>query len=587
MIGTVRIGRIACVLLMLLGLGACGGGGGGSSDSALYPEFSEDVLPSGARVDVSGQNLFALAAGDQWQYERQVNGVASGTVSRTVSASSAGRVLVAESNSATGENTSGLYEIAADGLHALDPMEAAAGAPGLYAALPQVLEYATPLYAQGAERRVVRQGNLKADIDGDGKDDYYRVEFRQVFRGFETLTVLGRSVQVAHFSNTLAMTLRLTRAPTAAQTVTGTEEAFFAPGMGLVLADRRVDSSVPAASVAPYRLVLSSALVGGVSYSSASTVTPPATDGQGNGAVTLTHADLVYDPLRGRYYASVPSSVVGEANRIASIDAGSGAVSLSASAVGSNPGPMAISADGSTLYVGLTGSGELLRLSLPGMVETGRVALPRDSFFGQYTAEQISVSPLDARVVAVSLARSSVSPRHGGVALVRDMVLQPQRTQEHTGSNRIGFDASGAWVIGYNNETSEFGLRRLEVLADGLIERQVVATAGAYSIDIDVSSGLAMVGGQAYQPDTLALRGTVASSLNKCVLLRGTAKVACVGWLDSTLRVADTSTFSLLAQPAYPALTSGVTPRLVAGPAGQVAIFDGSVIRRVSLPVLQ
>lgn len=588
MVSTTRIWRAVCAALLLLGLAACGGGGGGSDgDGALYAELSQDVLPTGARVDVSGQNLFALAAGDQWQYERQVGGVASGTYTRMASTASAGRVLVSEYNSATGETNNGVYMVAGDGVHAIDPMGAESTAPGLFAALPDLVEYPTPLYAQGGERRVVRQGSLRIDLDGDGKNDYYRAVFTQVFRGFETLTVLGRSVQVAHFSNGLAMTVRLTRPGVGEQTVSGTEETYFAPGMGLVMADRRIDSSVPGASVAPYRIVLSSATVGGVSYTSGSVVAPAVTDGPGNGGVTLTHTDLVYDPLRARYYASIPSSVVGEANRIATIDAATGAVSLSAAAVGSDPGPMALSADGSTLYVGLTGSGELLRLSLPDLRETGRVALLRDSFYGQYTAEQISVSPVNGNVVAVSLARPGVSPRHGGVVLVRDMVVQPQRTQEHTGSNRIGFDASGAWVIGYNNETSEFGLRRLEVLADGLAERQVIATNGAYSVDIDVSDGLVMVGGQAYLPDALTLRGTVAGGQFKCVRLRGAAKVACTGWLDNTLRVADTSTFSLLAQPSYPAMSGVSTPRLVAGPAGQVALFDGSVIRRISLPALQ
>ena len=69
----------------------------------------------------------------------------------------------------------------------------------------------------------------------------------------------------------------------------------------------------------------------------------------------ITNRDLLYDAARARYYASVPGSVLAQGNRIAVIDAASGAVNYSA-VVGSEPGAMTLAADGASLYVALDGS---------------------------------------------------------------------------------------------------------------------------------------------------------------------------------------------------------------------------------------
>jgi len=48
----------------------------------------------------------------------------------------------------------------------------------------------------------------------------------------------------------------------------------------------------------------------------------------------------------------------------------------------------------------------------------------------------------DANVVAVSMAWSGSSPGHAGVGLLRNMVMQPKRTQRQAVSNLIAFDAT-------------------------------------------------------------------------------------------------------------------------------------------------
>ena len=559
-----------CALL----LSACGGGGG---DTPLLPTLSSDTLPSGDRIDVGARNLLPFHAGDTWIYDsRSASGavLTDTTVSVVGSLDASGRfTLRTVDPSGSGDNA---YRLGSDGLIAIDPLDAGTAMPGLLAALPSLLEYPLPFYAVGSTRSTVRQGNIGADLDGDGKNDYFRVEYTQLFHGFKTVAVLGKPTEVAWFTNTLVLTAVATRTGRSA-VATAVEEAWLAPNLGLVHAERSSSASDGSVPVAAYTIDLRSANIAGVAYPNDGTALP----------VSLTHSALVFDATRGVYYASVPGSVVGQGNRIATIDATSGSIGYSA-VVGSEPGPLALSADGSTLYVGLRGSGELLRLAPPAMTEVGRVTLPSEPFFGQRYAEDIAISPASNGVVAVSLVRPGVSPRHGGVVLVRDGVLQPTLTQAHTGSNRIGFDATGAWLYGYNNETTEFGLRRIEVLADGLVERLVVPTGGGFGSSFEVRDGLAVVGAAVYSADaTLAARGIVATA-SGCRKLPGQNLLVCLDANDSQrLRIAESIGFSTLATPRYTSSGSySGGSHLTPGPAGQVAIDSADTVTLFTTPGL-
>lgn len=106
---------------------------------------------------------------------------------------------------------------------------------------------------------------------------------------------------------------------------------------------------------------------------------------------------------------------MGNGNRIAIIDAATGTLSYSGATVGSEPGALALSSNDDVLYVGLNGTGDVVKLRLPDMAELWRARLPASSFFGQLFAERIAVSPLDADVVAVSMYRATASPRRATV----------------------------------------------------------------------------------------------------------------------------------------------------------------------------
>ena len=234
-------------------LAGCGGGGG--SGYLPLPERAEDTLPEGARIDVSALDLYPLDAGDRWLYDRHESGAADALVAREVIAGpdAQGYLTLRESDAARATDI--LTRAGPDGIEQADPLGTRSTMPGVAAALPVLLQYPMPFYAPGGVRRVLRQGEVLADLDGDGIGDSYQLEITQVFRGFETQTVLGQATDVAHFSNGLAFTLVYSTS-NGAYTTTTREEAYLAPGLGLVRADRDASGSDGAVIVAPYTMLL-------------------------------------------------------------------------------------------------------------------------------------------------------------------------------------------------------------------------------------------------------------------------------------------------------------------------------------------
>src|SRR5258708_12495601 len=103
--------------------------------------------------------------------------------------------------------------------------------------------------------------------------------------------------------------------------------------------------------------------------------------------------------------------------------------------MGAEPDAVALSADGSALYVGLDGTSELAKLALPAMTDVGRAGIGAGLI-----AATIAVSPADPDVVAVSRADRNVLPSQPGPVLFRGLVAQPKTLNE--GGNLLVFDAA-------------------------------------------------------------------------------------------------------------------------------------------------
>lgn len=561
----------------LVGLvAACGGGGGdeGSSSGTRtpLPVLSEDTNPTGPRVDYRARNYFPMTAGDSWNYQRVSQGVESAQAhTRTAQAGIGGDMWVIETFS--GSSAGMTYRRGSEGLILVQPL-----GQDVPAAVSQrvgdLLEYPEPFYPAGAVRRVVRQGSYGVDADSDGILESFRFEFEQVFVGLETLPVAGQPVaDVARFRNTVRFTVQPSSRQVAVVTVTGLEETWWAPGLGLVRAERRIVDGSGANLEPPYTLNLTASVVGGA----------PMFGAAGDGTtvkIALPHKALVHDRGRNVYWASVPGSALVNGNRIASISA-AGAVSYSAP-VGPEPSALALSADGSALFVGLNGSGEILKLRLPDLTEQWRARLPTAPNFGQLLPEDITVSPVDADVVAVSTIRPGVSPRHGGVVLIRGGAVQPVMTQDHTGSNLITFDANGQYVYGFNNETTEFGLRRLAVLPNGLAQELVVPALGNFGTrTLDWHDGRLVLDRWVYSAPALAQLGSVGVTGGGCRPHSVPNRLLCnpmapYSTSNGQVAVVDSASFAVLSLPFFQRGPLGADLReIVPGASGQAALRMG------------
>jgi hypothetical protein len=289
--------------------------------------------------------------------------------------------------------------------------------------------------------------------------------------------------------------------------------------------------------------------------------------------VILRTNSVVADIARSVFYASVPGSVVGQGNRIATINATSGQVQYSAP-VGSEPNVMALAADGGSLYVALDGSGEVARLALPGLEKLGTVRLP-SGLYGQTTAESLAASPTEAGTFAVSLLHPGLSSGHAGVLLVRDMVARPQRTPDSPGANLITFAPNGQLLYGLNIEDTEFGLRRIAVQLDGLkVETVVGAGTNFGTRSIDAAGSMVSAGATLWSAPALMSTGRVSQS-NDCRFRKATLLLCVIdsyGYEPRGLLLVDPTTATItsaLAMPAPQSILDNGT--VVPGPGATVA----------------
>lgn len=259
--------RCWLALMATATLVACGGGGssddGNPSQRTPLPALSQDILPTGIRIDRREDNFFPLATGNQWTFSYQPDSGADGTATLAITAGSGGDLVATEA--VNGESSSTLYRLTADGVLQPSPLDGVAPAAA-QAQVGSYLEYVQPFYALGAERAIIRQGNWGEDLDGDGTSESFRLEVRQVLVGFENRTLADGSIsETAHFTNTLKLTLQPSDVRASIAVVTATENIWWAPNIGPVRVERSAVDGNGATAVAPYTLVLTGGIVGGQS----------------------------------------------------------------------------------------------------------------------------------------------------------------------------------------------------------------------------------------------------------------------------------------------------------------------------------
>src|SRR5262249_16059158 len=136
--------------------------------------------------------------------------------------------------------------------------------------------------------------------------------------------------------------------------------------------------------------------------------------------------------------------------------------------------------------------------------------LGSDTFFGPFYAEDITVQPGNPQVALISLMNLGISPRHAGTAVCDNGVARTQRTPRHAGSDRVEFSANPSRAYGYNNETTEFGFRRLAVDTNGVHELDVSQSLiSGFGVDIQFDHGRVYASnGQVVDPEARTILGT-------------------------------------------------------------------------------
>lgn len=134
--------------------------------------------------------------------------------------------------------------------------------------------------------------------------------------------------------------------------------------------------------------------------------------------------------------------------------------------VGSQPGLVDISSDGSTVWVALTGSASMAEVDRATMTLTRTVGLTADASPRPRFPTDIAPIPGDADAVAVVLDYEGTSAR-AGIVLVRDGSVESTQISHDDGGQSIAAVSSDR-VVGFTNTSSGWGFWQLDVVVDGI-----------------------------------------------------------------------------------------------------------------------
>jgi hypothetical protein len=283
-------------------------------------------------------------------------------------------------------------------------------------------------------------------------------------------------------------------------------------------------------------------------------------------------SDIAFDAVSGRLYAAVPSTAPAHANMVLAINPQTGAV-VDSVLVGGNPGTLAISDDGSALWVALDATGQVRRLNLPSLT------LGTGFSLGTERVQNMRVMPGRPGTVAISRRNTCCSPSHEGVAIYDNGVKRPQETSDHTGADLIVFGESASVMYG---QGAYGGFYTLRVTDDGvaIVGNGALNRAG-YQIEYAngrVYTGAGGIVDAGRKEEVGALAGGGSFVLPDPVL----GRIFLAQEYTGDLRVFDMNTFQLLGE-ADVGLT--YTSRMVRWGTDGLALVDGTGIRIYRTPI--
>ena len=294
--------------------------------------------------------------------------------------------------------------------------------------------------------------------------------------------------------------------------------------------------------------------------------------------IPLQVKDLIFDATRNKLIASVPASNATIGNSVVSIDPVTGEVGP-ATFVGSDPNKLALSDDGSTLYVGLDGAGAVAQVDWAARTVTRTIYLAPYSGY-RTQASDIEVAPGQPGRVVVSPVAPGLSPGFAGLVVFENGVALPKVTGGHTGSAAIEF-GTGTRLYGYNYFSTGFQFYRNTVDGTGVIQNDALqGLVSGFSTDIEYAGGrIYTTTGTIVDPEAGRVVGSLGIGSPALTVNPGLNRVymPVTDNLGTRLGVFDTTTFRAVAY--YDASQLSSTRRLVVvGPNRLAGISNAGVV---------
>lgn len=227
-------------------------------------------------------------------------------------------------------------------------------------------------------------------------------------------------------------------------------------------------------------------------------------------SLELTTADLIWNPVRGIIYASVPSTASGPlSGHVVEIDPVTLEIGRSVFTI-QNPGQLALTSGGEYLYVAQNGNGRIVKIDPATMSVVSSFAVGQDSTSGGtlYPSDICTVAG-QPELLLISQKRASGSPSHRGVAVFDNGVPRAVQTQEHTDPVRIepSADPTKFWCYTGN------GVRRLTLDGSGISVAATSNNLGGGLYEIRAIGDLMFVSsGDVLNGANLLKLGTIPSS---------------------------------------------------------------------------
>ena len=207
---------------------------------------------------------------------------------------------------------------------------------------------------------------------------------------------------------------------------------------------------------------------------------------------SLPATDLAWDSVRQALYVAVPSGSSINPNTVSLLDT-AGAKITAQQSVGESPLRLALTSDGQFLFVGLSASGNVRRLTLPSLQASLTLTLETSPSGPSYYAIQIAPMPGNANTVAIVQGDRGSSTRGiGGIAIYDDAVRRTNVLHGET-IDAIAWSQDGSMIYGTNVESSSLDFFGLAIAPDG-VSLATKTAIGFTSSAINIS----MVGGLLY-----------------------------------------------------------------------------------------